>query len=391
MQTSNRLLYVDWIRVLAFMLLIVFHSAIPFTVFPWEVKDSVQSASLSSVIWWLHQWRLPLLFFISGAGIHFSLQRRTLAAFLGERSVRLFIPLLFAMFFTIPVQVYVEYLQKGRVSGTYAEFYPSVWDMVPYPDGSLTWSHMWFVVYLIAFILLLAPLFGIFRLRRMQPVKEKISAFLSRPIVTACLALPLMGIYISLYLKYPESGGLVGDWFVFFFSLTLLLYGYFLGGSEAFWQACQRFRLTYLAVALASTLVLFALYWWPLRIPREEGGGFTRYAILNTACIWLTILAVCGYARKYLNRDSNLLRYLTEAVFPFYIIHQTVIVALGYQVVQMHAAIPVKLTLLTTLSFACIFLLYHFIIRNTRVTRFLWGMKTRTDIVKKTAQAGKNP
>jgi glucans biosynthesis protein C len=391
MQTSNRLLYVDWIRVLAFMLLIVFHAAIPFTVFPWEVKDLDQSTYLSSIIWWLHQWRLPLLFFISGAGIHFSLQRRTLAAFLGERSVRLFIPLIFAMFFTIPVQVYVEYLQKGRFSGSYAAFYPSVWEMVPYPDGSLTWSHMWFVVYLIAFILLLAPLFGIFRLHRMQPVKKKISVFLSRPIVTACLAFPLMGIYISLYLKYPESGGLVGDWFVFFFSLTLLLYGYFLGGSEVFWLACERLRLTYLAAALASTLLLFALYWWPLRLPAEEGTGFTRYAILNTACIWSTILTACGYARKYLNRESSQLRYLTEAVFPFYIIHQTVIVALGYHVVQMKIPIPAKLTLLITLSLACIFLLYHFIIRNNRISRFLFGMKARTPGASNTAQAGKNP
>jgi surface polysaccharide O-acyltransferase-like enzyme len=252
--------------------------------------------------------------------------------------------------------------------------------MVPYPDGSLTWSHMWFVVYLIAFILLLAPLFAILQWNRLKPFRQKISAFLSRPVVTACLAIPLMAIFHSLYLEYPESGGLVGDWFVFLFSITLLLYGYFLGGSERFWRTCEKRRLPYLAVALTLTLVLFARYWWPLRLPAEEGSRYTLYATINTACIWTTILSICGFARKYLDRDSPLLRYLTEAVFPFYIIHQTVIVAIGYGVVQSSAGIPVKLTVLTTLSFITIFLLYHFIIRRTRVTRFLFGMKKRSAV-----------
>jgi hypothetical protein len=198
MQPTERLYHIDWIRALAFLLLIIFHASIPFTIFPWEVKNAEQSSQLSSIIWWLHQWRLPLLFFISGAGIHFSLQRRTLLAFLGERAARLFIPLLFAMFFTIPVQVYVEFLQRGRYSGSYWSFYPSVWDMVPYPDGSLTWSHMWFVVYLIAFILLLSPLFLLFRLEAMRRVKDRISAALSHPLVTFGMVLPLLAIYLSL-------------------------------------------------------------------------------------------------------------------------------------------------------------------------------------------------
>jgi hypothetical protein len=375
MQGSERLYYIDWIRVLAFLLLIAFHASIPFTVFPWEVKNAGQSKALSSVIWWLHQWRLPLLFFISGAGIHFSLQRRTMAAFLGERTVRLFIPLLFAMFFTIPVQVYVEFLQRGRFSGSYAEFYPSVWEMVPYPDGSLTWSHMWFVVYLIAFILLLSPLFWLFRWQRMKPVKEKISSFLSLPWVTASLLLPLLAIFHALYLDYPETGGLIGDWFVFSFSITLLLYGYLAGGNLAFWASCEKYRRPYLAVSVVTTLLLFALYWWPLRIPEERGSRFNLYAVLDSACIWSTILAACGYARKYLNRNSPLLGYLTEAVFPFYIIHQTLIVAIGYVIVQTSMPAWIKLPVLVTLSFISIFLVYHFIIRKTKLTRLLFGMK----------------
>jgi len=102
---TERQHYIDWVRVFAFFLLIFFHCAMPFVTFSWEVKNAETSVALSRFIWWLHQWRLPLLFFISGVGIHFSLRRRSVLAFAGERFVRLFIPLLFAMFFTIPLQV----------------------------------------------------------------------------------------------------------------------------------------------------------------------------------------------------------------------------------------------------------------------------------------------
>jgi surface polysaccharide O-acyltransferase-like enzyme len=380
MDTPQRLYHIDWIRILAFLLLIMFHASLPFTVFPWEVKDQDQSAALSSVIWWLHQWRLPLLFFISGAGIHFSLQRRTMVRFLGERMARLFLPLLFAMFFTIPVQVYVEFLQKGRFEGSYLDFYPAVWKMVPYPDGALTWSHMWFVVYLIAFLLLLSPIWVFFRWKRMQPVKAMISSFLTRPLCTAAMVLPLFFLQYTFSLRYPETGSLIGDWFVFFFSMTVLLYGYFLGGNPRFWQFCESQRRNLLLISITVTAALFAGYWWPLRLPEQQDERFLLYCALNAVCIWSTILSVCGFAAKYLNRDSRLRRYLNEAVFPFYIIHQTVIVAIGYGIVQTGLPAWIKLPALATLSFAVILVLYHGIIRRTSITRLLFGMKQRAQV-----------
>ena len=134
--------YIDWVRVLAFSVLIFFHCAMPFVIFGWEVKNPETSLGLSRFVWWLHQWRLPLLFFISGVGIHFSLKRRSIISFAAERFVRLFIPLAFAMLFTIPFQVYFEWMQTRKINMPYAEFYPSVWEFVPYPKGLLTWSHM---------------------------------------------------------------------------------------------------------------------------------------------------------------------------------------------------------------------------------------------------------
>ncbi len=176
----------------------------PFVTYGWEIKDKTQSIGRSRLIWWLHQWRLPLLFFISGVGIHFSLAKRSVVAFAGERIVRLFIPLLFAMFFTIPSQAYFEWLQEGKINISYWQFYPSVWDMVPYPDGSLTWSDMWFVVYLFVFCMLLIPVFAIFKIPYLKNLKVKLANILATPLGVSLLSIPLALLYSALFIEYPE-------------------------------------------------------------------------------------------------------------------------------------------------------------------------------------------
>ncbi len=268
---TQRKYFIDWVRVLAFFLLIFFHCAMPFVTFGWEIKNKEQSIGLSRLIWWLHQWRLPLLFFISGVGTHFSLKKRSVLSFAGERIVRLLIPLLFAMFFTVPFQVYFEWLQEGRISGSYFSFYPQVWDMIPYPEGALTWSHMWFVVYLFVFCILLLPVFSLFKIRILQTFKRWLANKLSGPLTATLLFLPLVFYYFTLFIKYPEQQSLLDDWFLFIFSLTLMFYGYLLGGTDEFWNTCEKYRYHYLTVsALCIIAIAVIYYWWDFNVQTKR-------------------------------------------------------------------------------------------------------------------------
>jgi hypothetical protein len=374
-QQNLRKHYIDWVRVIAFFLLIFFHCAMPFVVFNWEVKNAETSMGLSRFIWWLHQWRLPLLFFISGAGIHFSLRKRSVLSFAGERFVRLFIPLLFAMFFTIPLQVYYEKLQRGQISGSYADFYPTVWNFIPYPDGTLTWSHMWFVVYLFVFCILLLPFFALFKIQFLKLLKEKLGSVFSHPLFAFALIIPFAFYYSTLYLKYPEQQSLLDDWFLFVFSLTFLVYGYLFGGSSKFWEMCERFRFYFLSIAGICIAVLFYRYWWNMQLPKKHGSELYLFGILNSVHIWLLIMAILGFAKRHLNFTNRFLKYANQAVYPFYILHQTLIVAFGYYVVQWHLPLFLKLLILIVLCFASLLLLYHWIIKRTKLTRILFGLK----------------
>ena len=372
---KNRLYFIDYIRVFAFLLLILFHSALPFVSYNWEVKNEQKSEILMSIVLWFHQWRLPLLFFISGVGIYFSLKTKNILKFILERFRRLFVPLVFAMLFTIPIQVYIEYLQKGRVTGSYFEFYPSVWDFVPYPDGSLTWSHMWFIVYLLSFIIVLIPIFSILKIKILEKYKDKFANFLSSKYLIFLVFIIQYYLYYQFYLKYPEQGSLVDDWFVFNSSITYLFLGYLLASSNQFWDNCERYRKICLSIAVLISTILFINYYLPNTLPKKEGMHAQVYFLLDALQIWSIILTIIGFAKKYLNTTSSFLQYLNQAVFPFFIIHQTIIVAIGYWIVQLKVSILTKYLLLSICSSIVIYSLYEYVIRRTKLTRFLYGMK----------------
>ena len=376
MEAANeRQYYADWVRVFAFFLLIFFHCAMPFVVYGWEIKNTDQSIGLSRFIWWLHQWRLPLLFFISGAGISFSLKRRSVISFAGERFVRLFIPLVFAMLFIIPLQVYYEWMQKGKYHGSYGSFYPSVWKFIPYPDGSLTWSHMWFVVYLFVYCILLLPVFSLFKINALDKLKQRVSSALSNPVMLVLLSLPLILYFFTLYIKYPEQQSLLEDWFLFLFSLTLVFYGYFLAGNKQFWITCERYRKYYLLIGMTCIVLLYYFYWWRSELPKKQDGRLYWYGVLNSLHIWTLILAILGFAKKHLNFSNSFLKYSTKAVYPYYILHQTVIVAFGYYIVQWQLPIIIKMVLLVLICFFIVGVIYHYIIRPYKLTRILFGVK----------------
>ncbi|MBD2701314.1 acyltransferase family protein [Spirosoma sp. BT702] len=374
---QHRLYYIDWIRVLAFMLLIFFHSAMPFVRFGWEIKNAQHSLFLDRLIIWMHQWRLPLLFFISGVGVSFSLRKRSVLAFFGERVVRLFIPLLFAMLFTIPLQVYFEWLQTGKIHMSYWQFYPTVWNFVPYPDGSLTWSHMWFVVYLFTFTLLLLPVFALFKIPYIQQLEQKTDTFFRHPLANLSLVIPFTLYYFLLYIKWPEQQNLLSDWFIFCSSLTFYFLGFFLANLPSFWQTCETYRKFFLVVAVSCIAVLYWKFYWGVTLPERQDNSLYIYGVANSLHIWAIILTVVGFARRYLNFSNPWLTYLTPAVYPFYILHQTVIVVSGYYVVSWDLPIFIKLVLIILICFLVIIGLYHLLIRRFILTRILYGLKPK--------------
>ena len=370
----------DWLRVLAFALLILYHTGLVFVGWKFHITSRVSSPALELPMEFLNQWRMPLLFVISGVGATFALGRRTAGQFAAERLQRLLLPLVFGMVVVVVPQVYYQRLSEGAHYTSLLDFYPHYFNGAA-PKGNFTWNHLWFIAYLLPFSLLSLPLFLQLRKPAAQAALARLSQWLGRPGRVLVFALPLILLQLTLRPYWPDTRNLISDWFNFAFYLTLFIYGYLLGPLAGFWQAAERQRYLFLALGLAA----FSFYYWGDDYYYPLIGSAIKRGVQGFNC-WCWILVCVGFGRRYLHRNSPLLQRANEAVFPFYILHQTVLIVLGYYVLQWPATNAAKFLLIALGTFGFTLLLYLVIERFT-VLRVLFGLKpTATTPARKRAE-----
>jgi len=219
----------DWLKVGAVLLLIPYHTAMIFVLWPFHIKNPTLSLGLTVFNAFLQAWHMPLFFLLAGAATWYALGYRSGRTYIRERLFRLGIPLAFGILAIIPPQVYVERLYQHRFSGSYFQFYPSIFTTGTYPHGNLSWHHLWFIAYLIVFSLLALPLFLRLKEGTGQGIMLRWTSTLAQGRRIFLLALPLMLIQALLRIHWPQGKmNLTNDWANFFFYLTLLVYGFVL-------------------------------------------------------------------------------------------------------------------------------------------------------------------
>jgi len=365
--TGQRRFDLDWLRVLAFGILIFFHTGMVFVPWAFRVKNAEHIAALEPVMAFLHAWRLPLLFLVSGAAVRLALGSRSAGGFARERLRRLGWPLLFGILVIVPPQIYFERLQEHAFAGSYIAFYPHFFEGIA-PVGNFSWEHLWYVAYVLVFSLVCLPLLTFLR-GRGKGLLTRATDILARP--GGLLLLVPLPVFIILTLRraWPESDNLVADWYNVAFSLTLFLYGYAIYSSERLLAAIERQRAVTLAVGITSYLVYRALVESATVFP------YPLFALVGALFVIAWLLALIGYAARYLRRAGPVLRYATEAVYPFYILHQTVIVVLAFYVTQWDLRAWSKFLLVSLGTFAITWAIYEGIIRRIGVLRPCFGLK----------------
>ncbi len=360
----------DWLRVSAFLVLIFYHSGMMFVTWGWHIENAERSAALEYAMLFFNRWRLGLLFFISGAGVWFSLRHRTIGAFTGERFRRLFVPLAFGMFVVVPPQIYFERLWRGQFTGSYASFYPRVFDFVPYPQGNFSWHHLWFVAYLFVFVTAGLPVLWWLRTAPGQRLIDRLAALLERhPWTLYLVGCPSVAVAMLLGPRWPTTNNLTSDWANLIGSFVTFLWGFVLCSRRSMLDLLERRRHELLAGAATVAIIFFTL-----RATRTPLPLFGR-ALLTSYYGFFWILMLVAWFRRYLNRPSPWLSYANEAVYPFYIAHQTIIVAAGFFLIQQPWGIGPKLLAAMAAAFFGSWAVYE-LARRTAITRLLFGMKT---------------
>jgi hypothetical protein len=354
-----------------------------FNGFGWHIKNPERMFWLDPIMGYLHVWRLPLLFLVSGVGTYFALGKRTMAQFFGERSRRLMIPLVFGMFFIVPPQVFVE---KQAQYGTFINFIPHITEG-SYPEGNFSWHHLWFILYLficataaIPFILLLRSKIG----NRFYQMLEKFSSVKGFLLL---LAVPLFLVRVVLLPYFPdETHGLVDDWEYISSSFLFFMYGYILLSNKALTASIVKQRRIFGVIAVLLSVLYFYDWFHSIDPYVTDNLQLLLYSILQI-CI---ALALIGYSARYLNHDHPWRKTLNEAIYPFYILHQTVILVLAFMLRGYDIQVGWRVLVLTVLSFGIIVIIYVFLIRPFNITRFLFGMhiRKRRDVIELTAANG---
>ncbi len=380
METTQRQTYLDWLRILSIAGVLFFHSAMPYARdMDWHIKNHETSDLMMESNLFLHLFRMPLLFFISGTVSFYMMQRRSTLSFVALRCRRLFIPLMLGMFIIVPPQIYMERLNNG-FKGSYWEFYKTVFNFIPYPKGSFSWHHLWFITYLLIYDLLFAPMFAWLISPKSDRFKEWL-ALLANGKWIYVLMMPGIVWFALLAKKLPETNDLIHDGCYFVYWLLFLLAGFFCILQPKLMDSLERNRRVALTIGFLSLMTWETMRWNGIE-PGNTGWHFNGaifyycFTALRAIIAWAWVLAMVGYGKRYLNRPHRSLNYLNQAVYPFYILHQTVIVLIVYYIVQVpNESILSKYIYTVGIAFFVTVLTYHLLIKPYTAMRFLFGMK----------------
>ncbi|HRO28177.1 MAG TPA: acyltransferase family protein [Luteimonas sp.] len=381
----------DWVRVFAFSLLVLYHVGMYYVSWDWHVNSPHAGPALEPFMMLSSPWRLSLLFLISGAATAFLLGKARRQAegaggkvrFLGPRSWRLLVPLLFGMLVIVPPQSYYEVLEK--LPGGYHDGYLAFWGRYLAADGSFcddngclilpTWNHLWFVAYLWVYTV---ALWGLLRFapRWLGRVGDGLARALSSNLgIVLWPTLFFALARVSLIGVFDQTHALVDDWYnhVQYFGMFVL--GFFIARSDAVWEAMRRARWPTLVLWLGSWLAIVVYFRIFTDIAPPQG---LRLAMRGAwgLCQWCAIVAILGFARHWSPGDSRALRYLSQAIFPVYILHQTITVVLAYNFKPFDLPPLLEGPLLVLLTFGLCFAGYE-LIRRIPPLRPLFGLKYR--------------
>ena len=339
---------IDWLRVITIGLLLIYHIAIVFQ--PWGIFIGfIQNKESWEGLWkpmtMLNVWRIPLLFFVSGMGVCFAMRKRNWKQLLKERSLRIFIPLVFGALTIVPLHIFILMKYYG-------------WAVAYKPEQ----GHLWFLLNIFSYVLILLPLFYYFKSKPQNAFIGFMNKMIKSPfgllLVVLCFVAETLIIKPAIYTLYAFT------WHGYIMGLICFFFGYlFITIGNAFWNNVLKYRWIYLGIA-------FSMYLIRLVVMDLQAPGY--YTAIE-GCFW--IFCIFGFAYKYLNKGGKILNYLSKAAYPIYIIHMAALYLASYFIVPLSIPVFAKFLIICGATFALSFITYELLIRRIFFLRPLFGLK----------------
>jgi glucan biosynthesis protein C len=353
----TRLYYLDWLRVLAILGVFLYHAVHPFDLTDWHIKNAEQSLAITAVLIFVSPFGMPFFFMMAGIGTRFALQHRTPRQYMGERFKRLFVPFIFGCILLTPLMLYLEWMHKtqtGLLNETFIAFIAS--RQIPFGPQFFGWAgyHLWFLGFLFSYSILGIPVFLWLRGATGQRMVSGMLRLCERRGGILLAIVPLAVVQIAFRIVFTTN--------------------------ERFIHAIARdWRLIFI-IAVATTAMAFVpaysgdLFTW-IEMPNiPEFYAIWTLVVINGWC-WTILLLLMG--KRFLDFGSRWLQYGQEAIVPFFVFHQPVIMLIAFFVLQWEAEILPKLLVVLFSSFVATVGLYELVIRPIAPLRTMFGMKPK--------------
>lgn len=354
--------YLDNLRSLVILMLVPFHICMIYNGFESFYVHAGYVRPLSDFVLLTSVWFMPLLFVLAGISARYALKIRTGKQYLLERVTKLLVPLAAGILLLVPAQTYyAERFHNGYTGGYFAQyllFFTKPTDLTGY-HGGFTPGHLWFILFLFGISLFTFPLLLWYNRKGKTYVKDQT---LTLPVL---LALFVIAYVCSAVLDF--GGKSVGQ------ACALFLLGYFVLSRDAVIDRLARHRFLLLGLAAALLCVLYVSWHAGIVV---MGYSITALfqSLIRHLILWVCVLAALGLARRYLNGQGRVWRYLARSSFGFYLFHQTWVIAAGYYALRLTGAVAAQVLILLFAAYPLSFASYE-LARRIGVLRVLFGIK----------------
>lgn len=371
---------IDALRALAFLFVILYHVGMYYVAdWPWHLKSPHAAEWLQWPMRILNLWRMDLVFLISGVSLGFLSRGQGTWGLLRGRGLRLMLPLAFGMALIVPYQAYAQGMANGLVAPGFGAFLLRYLSMgQPWPkqafDGAefgITWNHLWYLPYLFTYTALVALTLPLWKSASGQRLRAAFNGLRGWKLLLLPVV-PLLVFTMLLASRFPATHNLVRDFHLHSLYFTMFLYGYWMGVDTGVWKELERLRRVSLALAVAVIATFIAL-----RAGMKSPPSGLLMDTLRMLYLWLAVATILGHGHRHLNRPWPWLRWANESVYPWYVLHQTLIIV-GVTLLAPLALGPVvEPALLVALTLLGCWLLTDGLIRRTNLLRPLFGLKLR--------------
>lgn len=389
---------IDALRVIAFGLLILYHVGMVYVAdWGFHIKSPHQWEWLQWPMVAVNRWRMDLIFLISGIALGLSRAPARPWRMGLRRSRLLLIPLIFGMLAIVPIQAWIEARENGVFEAGFDAFLLRYWQLQPWPEGGfagaefgITWNHLWYLAYLWAYSLALVPLLVLARLWKRTGIalKRPAAGTVLWPVLPPLLMIvvPSFAWFAVIHWLEPifgDSKALFGDWANHAKYFPVFLFGFVVARHGDFWAALIAARYRVLSIAAVGFVLYFglrilgrvitpdtaaALPDWNWRAISDSG-----YAIYA----WSALLSILAFGALWLNKPWPWLPQANRAVYPWYILHQSLIVPLAALLIPLTLPGPVEALLVLIGTVAGCAAIHHFLVRRVRWLQPLFGVRIR--------------